>query len=375
MDTSDFYANIKEIKSFKDISTSSFYKHMSKDWYVIATDVAGSTKAIEQGKYKEVNMVGALTIISILNINKKVDLPFVFGGDGAFVLIPPLLLEDSKQALLAVQKISMDAYGLNLRIGIIPIKDIYDNDKEMLITKFKISKDYAQAMIRGGGLEFCDVLLKESDKYEIKDKIDENFQVDIEGLECRWEAIKSPKDETLSILIKAKDETYYKHILEELDTILGTVQIRHPITKKNTKLSFNDKILAKEASLSTQNNILKKLVIYKLKLLNYLGKFLMEFSIGQWGGYKDRILSTTDTEKFDDMLRMVVSTNYTQTKKLEEYLEEEYEKKNLLYGIHKSDSSLMTCLIFERHGKHIHFVDASNGGYAMAAKGFKKQSF
>ena len=89
--------------------------------------------------------------------------------------------------------------------------------------------------------------------------------------------------------------------------------------------------------------------------------------------YKNIILKTTDTEKFDDMLRMVISTKRNQTKELEKYLEEEYQNKNLVYGIHKSDSALMTCLIFQRHGKHIHFIDSSNGGYALAAKELKNR--
>ena len=33
---------------------------------------------------------------------------------------------------------------------------------------------------------------------------------------------------------------------------------------------------------------------------------------------------------------------------------------------------LMTCLIFERMGSQVHFVDAADGGYAMAAVGLKK---
>ena len=49
-------------------------------------------------------MVGALTIISILNINKNIDLPYVFGGDGAFVIIPQSIYHEAKQSLLAVQK-------------------------------------------------------------------------------------------------------------------------------------------------------------------------------------------------------------------------------------------------------------------------------
>ena len=65
--------------------------------------------------------------------------------------------------------------------------------------------------------------------------------------------------------------------------------------------------------------------------------------------------------------------NVVLTKELEEYLEKEYEEGQLVYGIHKSDSALMTCLIFERHGKHIHFVDSSNGGYALASKELKRR--
>ena len=97
----------------------------------------------------------------------------------------------------------------------------------------------------------------------------------------------------------------------------------------------------------------------------------MKYSSGQWSDYKNRVIRTTDTEKFDDILRMVISTDKDQTKELEEYLEQEFQDGNLAYGIHKSDSALMTCLIFERHGKHIHFVDSSNGGYALASKQLK----
>ena len=82
-----------------------------------------------------------------------------------------------------------------------------------------------------------------------------------------------------------------------------------------------------------------------------------------------------NAEKFDDLLRMVVSTSKEQTFKLKSYLENEFKKGEIIYGLHKSDAALMTCLIFERHGKHAHFVDSSNGGYAVAAKEFKERNF
>jgi len=368
-----FYKNLPEFTNLNEISKKEHYENLPDDWYIIATDIKGSTKAIEQGKYKDVNMVGALTIISILNLDLTLDLPFVFGGDGAFVIIPHMILENSKQALLAIQKISKDSYSLHLRIAILPVKDIYSDGKLILITKYKVSKDYSQAIIKGGGLEYCDELLKQSERYEIKDSIDEKFEVNLEGLECRWKAIPSPKDETLSILIKTDDDNYYTSILENLERILGDTYKRHPILKENLNLSYSNKELNTEASIYKMTFISKWFLKLKLKFINLLGNILIKLQIGQWGNYKDRIVSTTDTEKFDDMLRLIVSSDYNQTKQLEEYLQKEYTNNKLFYGIHKSDSSLMTCLIFERHGKHIHFVDASDGGYAMAAKMYKKQ--
>lgn len=367
----NFYLNLKEIDSLFSIANNEFYQKAPKDWFVVVTDVISSTKAIEEGKYKEVNMSGALTIISILNINKDLDLPFVFGGDGSFLLIPKSIYKESIQALQAIKIMVKNSYSLDLRVGIISVDEVYKNNKQILVVKYKVSKDFTQALIKGGGLEFCDWLLKSSDKYQIKEKIDKDFKLDIGGLECRWEAIKTPKDENLSILIKAFDENYYEKILKDLDEILGNNTLRHPIINENLRLSYDNKNLNIESSLYTKNKIMRFLLSTKLKLINLLGDYLMNNKIFLWGEYKKRIIMTADTEKFDDMLRMIVATDFLQTEALERYLENELRNKNLIYGIHKSDSSLMTCLIFQRHGKHIHFVDGSNGGYANAAKELK----
>jgi len=362
----NFYKNLELTQEFSKISDDNIYKQVPTSWFIVVSDVENSTKQIQNGKYKEVNMVGALTIISILNLKKDLDIPFIFGGDGSFLLIPQTILSKTKQALLAVKELAKESYSLDLRVGIVPISYICSENKNLLIAKYKVSKDYYQAIIKGGGLEFADELLKKDETFYIKDKKDENFNLNISGLECRWEPIKSPKDENLTILIKAKEEQSYEEILEKLEKILGNIEIRNPIKEKNLILSFKDESLDIEASLYAKG--LKKFFIrQKLKFINLLGKVLMNNKVSQWEFYKKRIVSTTDNEKFDDMLRMVVTTSFEQTKVLEEYLEKEFIEKKLVYGIHKSDSSLMTCLIFERHGRHIHFVDGSNGGYALAS--------
>ena len=372
-DTQDFYKNLEALEGFHATFESPINTLVPEDWYVLISDVKNSTEAILQGKYKDVNMIGSLTIIALLNIDKELDIPFIFGGDGAFVLIPPVLLKSSRQVLLKVQEMALNSYALDVRVGVIPVSDIYEQGKKLFITKYKVSQDYFQAFIKGGGLDLSDALLKNHETYLIKEVMDPSFEIDMTGLECRWEVIPSPKEETLSILIKANDDVYYKEILENLEKILGTRVQRDPITQNNLKLSLQTKDLKVEAALISQNFFMQSLIVLKFKFINILGKVLMGLKIDKWKSYKQRIQSTTDTEKFDDILRIVAAANSKQRESLDIYLAKELSSKKLFYGIHSSDSSLMTCLIFQRHGKHIHFVDASSGGYAVAAKMLKQQ--
>jgi hypothetical protein len=53
-------------------------------------------------------------------------------------------------------------------------------------------------------------------------------------------------------------------------------------------------------------------------------------------------------------------------------LESHSQKDNLRCGVHRSESALMTCLVFNLDkGEHIHFVDGSDGGFTAAAKSMK----
>jgi len=372
-----FYANLPLLTSFQEITNPIHFHPLPKSWFVVVTDVKGSTKAIEAGHYKEVNMVGALTIVAFLNRAGVMELPFVFGGDGASILIPPNLYEDAKKILLKTQALAKQAYNLHLRIGIVPVQDLYTHNAPIHIARFAISQEYHQAILRGGGLEMAEHLLKTDEAYKVTTH-NTDVDVDFEGLECRWEAIKSPKDETLSLLIRATgDEAAsaktYERVLGLVEAHLGSVEVRHPITAENTILSFNPKILNIEAALHAKA-LLSRIAIHgRLILENALGWLLMRFNIGEWEGYKARIVRTSDTEKFDDMLRMVVSATTQEREALLDALHHEFQNKTLAYGYHISDRALMTCLIFERHGRHIHFVDAADGGYAMAAKGFKER--
>ncbi len=90
--------------------------------------------------------------------------------------------------------------------------------------------------------------------------------------------------------------------------------------------------------------------------------------------YRDELRSNTDFCKYDGILCMVLDVSEDQAALIEAYLEDEQNARRLVHGVHVTDTALMTCLIFSlEQSKHVHFIDGSDGGFAMAAKAFKSR--
>ena len=111
----------------------------------------------------------------------------------------------------------------------------------------------------------------------------------------------------------------------------------------------------------------------KLMLWSIAGFFLWKYVSKIWDKYRQTVHSSTDHEKFDDMLRMTISGTPEQNQELREYLQIWADAGQVAFGMHIAGHSLMTCIVWDRFGQQVHFVDADKGGYAMAAKELKAQ--
>ena len=85
------------------------------------------------------------------------------------------------------------------------------------------------------------------------------------------------------------------------------------------------------------------------------------------------MIANTDYRKFDELLRMVISGTAEKQKDLRNVLEEYRQRGELVYGIHSSPTAIITCIISNFENDHVHFLDGSNGGYALAATEMKQQ--
>jgi len=90
--------------------------------------------------------------------------------------------------------------------------------------------------------------------------------------------------------------------------------------------------------------------------------------------YREELRRNSDYRKVADTLHMVLDCTAEEIARIEDYLERLRAQGRIAYGLHRADRALMTCLVFSlEEGRHVHFVDGADGGYALAAVQLKAQ--
>ena len=165
MDTAHFYLDLKAFMEFTRVADLDNYTAAPDDWHVVIADVKGSTLAIEEGRYKEVNMVGAACINAVLNVTEPGRIPYVFGGDGATLLIPAQDLEPCQKVLLGVRLLAETRFNLSLRVGVVPVAVIHnDSRSRVLVAKYRLSPGNVLATFTGGGIDLAEKWIKSTFK-------------------------------------------------------------------------------------------------------------------------------------------------------------------------------------------------------------------
>ena len=382
-----FYEQLTPFSNFSEFHNVKLYQPLPADWCVIITDVEGSTKAIEQHQYKEVNSVGVASIVAMTNAVKPLKVPYVFGGDGATACFPVNVMDIVKPALIAAEKMSWEQFNLKLRIGIVSMTEIRNAGYDVQVGKYMPHIHYQQAMFLGDGLGYAEKLIKDpkpDNPHLIKGKLSLDNNI-FEGFECRWNEIPSPLEENITLLVQAfaanteQTDKIYAQVLEHVNKIYGDSSQHHPLSERNLSLTRSFRLLTVEVGIRTAFLSFWKRVCYmfNLQYLRLAGIWLMSRRVQQdnvkWGEYKHNLIVNTDYRKFDKLLRMVISGSEHQRHKLRAKLQQYHEHGEIAFGIHASKSSLITCIVTDYDRNHVHFLDGANGGYAMAAQELKQQ--
>lgn len=341
-----------------------------EDWHVIITDIKGSTSAVLGGSSETVNYIATGSIVTLLNLafKAKIAIPFFFGGDGATFIVPSILVELAIKKLMTYQDNVLQNFGLDLRVGSVPVQTIYEQGHQIKLSKFGLTEFFSIPVVLGDGLSYAEQIIK-GETYKLEQEIDLTEELDLEGMQCRWDKIGSPGElsEILTLLVIApnveKQSTAFSKVLKSIDEIYGVVKKRQPITIEKLRLNSTFNRIKTE-----MRNRIGKIKIFELLqtwLATSIGKFYFLTAHGK--RYLNRLVEMSDTLVMDGKINTVISGNDAQRIKLFKILDDLEISGEILYGFHISNASIMSCYVRDMKDDHIHFVDGAEGGYTKAA--------
>lgn len=352
-----------------------FFK-IPANWHVVITDVKNSTKATEEGLHETVNLVATGSIVAILNIIEKtgITIPFFFGGDGATFIIPPSVLEAAMHALLLHQKNTQDNFKLFLRVGHVPVTEIYENGFELKISKLKSSDFFAIPILLGDGLHYAEKKIKGPD-YLFNLLEERKEELDLSGMQCRWDRVQPPinNHEIVTLLVTANDNIKqapaFKKVIECIDEIYGEPKERNPISISKLKLKTTLARIGLEMKVRLGG--FRPWYLLKNWIKTLLGTFYFKTTEGK--KYLVSLVAMSDTLVIDGKINTVITGNSTQREKLVLALNKLENEGEILYGLFVSRESVMSCYVRNMNDKHIHFIDGAEGGYTKAATVLKQK--
>jgi hypothetical protein len=332
-----------------------------------------------------VNAVGVASIVAIRNATPDLELPYVFGGDGATLLVPESRRTTCEAALRGVRRLARTAFELELRVGIVPVRDLRAGGHAVQVARFRVSQNVRLAMLRGNGVAEAERWVKDAERgvhYAVSEEGPD--AASFEGFECRWQPVPSRRGHVVSLIVLSLSSSEemrgktYRRFIDTLESALGE-NAGHPISLRGLRLgtlfggySTEARVRSGAASgpayQAAEADARKKSLIGRALIA--LGR-----SAGGFDGkaYPKELVENSDFRKFDEAVRMVLDLSAAELGVIETALETGHAAGELVYGIHRAPSALVTCYLRSYSGDHVHFVDGSDGGYALAARQLKKQ--
>lgn len=370
---SSFFDTLPTFERFAGVANPANYQALPPDWGLATADVVDSTRAIEQGRYKAVNMAGASVISAILNGLGRQNVPFVFGGDGALVALPGAAAGIAESALAAVQTWVAEELGLTLRAALVPLEDVRRAGHDVRVARLRVAPDVAYAMFAGGGASWAEAQMKLG--RFLVDPAPPGTRPDLTGLSCRWNPIAARNGEIVSIIVVPTEGTApgtFARLVGEIVAVVSEEEREgHPIPENGQLFPWPPNGLDYEVRASAPKGLrfLRKLSILFEQLA---GKVIDRagFSVGGFDPrvYRADAVRNSDFRKFDDALKLTVDIDGDRLHRLEGLLRKARAQGLCRYGLHRQAQALMTCFVPSPYTRnHMHFIDGAAGGYAVAA--------
>ncbi|WP_432672857.1 DUF3095 family protein [Flavobacterium sp. SM2513] len=353
------------------------FTNIPATWHVVVVDIQNSTQAVADGKHHQVNLTATGAIISVLNLLRKekqtTEIPYFFGGDGATFIVPSLYLDKIVATLENYSLHIKRNANLTLRVGHVSVHSLVAQNATLKIAKHKLTQQLSIPIVLGNGLKKAEEIIK-NNFVENDVKLFEKDLLNLQGMECRWKRIdpNQTQNKVVCLLLDSVNETdqrlLYSEVIAQMDIFFGEFISRQPIKANRLRLNFNILTIWEEMKITLVNQNWFYLV--KNWLSTLIGKFYLNLT-PNGKQYLQQIGQLSHTFMLDGMINTIFAANQDKIDLFIDYLNRLEQEKKIIYGIHITHASVMSCYVIDRKTKHSHFVDGTEGGYTTAAKMFK----
>lgn len=375
-----FYDSLPRFTDFSDLSDAGNYSPLPNGWWIGTSDVRGSTKAVQDGHYKTVNMVGAAVISAQINTHGGVPFPYVFGGDGASFAVPSSWKDRASDALAAVRLWAHEEFDMELRVGMLPVSKIRSVGFDVKVARFQASDGVDYGMFSGGGLNWAEMRMKEG--YHSIPEANQGSMPDLTGLSCRWSHMPSKNGVILSIIVVPNADVPWTKFTEFVSRVLDRTSLLeangHPYGKDSPGISWPPIGATLEAHAQRRHGSQAK-ARRKALFESIVAWALIKTGL-KVGGFDARryrriVGENADFRKFDDGLKMTLDCDSATEADLRSLLDQGAKEGIIQYGLHTQAEAMLTCIVPSiLEDNHVHFVDGASGGYTAASQFLKTKN-
>ena len=377
-----FFADLPVLATAADSFDTSRYRPAPDDWVLVVTDIVDSTVAIANGQHKTVNFVAAMAIGALKNLCAPVSLPFLFGGDGSVVMVPPHHAEAARLALARVRGFALREFGLRLRVGQTPVAVLRQFGSNVSVGRFEPTPGNSFGVFLGGGVAMLETAVRGGGDpalqvlVAIPMELDDGQPVDLSGLTCRWNPLQSGRGKMVTLILHgaADPGAIHAHVMQ----LAGQGGDARPVRRDTLSSSWPPKGFMLEVRASRGDKPMWKAIL-KVLIDTLIARlfFLLHRPMGGFDPdkYLDEVTSNTDFCKHDETVSFVIDCPLDCVASIRAYLDQQMAAGVLRYGMNVSETALMTCIVTSpTQNLHVHFVDGGDGGYTSAAKTMKAQA-
>lgn len=381
MNSDSFYSEVPVFRDFTRVMDGALYRPLPDDWLIGTADVVQSTKAIQENRYKAVNMAGAAVIVAVTNALGGRDFPFVFGGDGASFAVAASDGELARDALAATATWVSEELGLTLRTGLVPVAAVRAQGADVRVARYAPSENIVIAAFSGGGMAWVDAAVKRGE-YAVEPSPPE-VRPDLSGLSCRYEEIPSRRGVVLSLVVTSAPGAQlakFRAVIEDIARLVEqSPDASRPVPGVRLRLKWPPTGL--DLEVRAQRRAGEARVFRQIRVLAWTLFVFLIMRTGMPVGrfvpkkYTRQVIENSDFRKFDDALRMVLDCTHELAGSIEQRLKSAAADGVVRYGLHRQDAAMMTCFTpSPANPNHVHFIDGALGGYALAASALKAEA-